>query len=119
MYDTVLQVWLERYSEKLKNHNIKFGENFEDHEHYDAVVSLVQVSVKDEKCIEKVMEKGLNDEIVLILKYSDWTKVRYIPCLDMVAAMANAEEEAANEFMKANVHQDLLKEIGKSLKTYK
>jgi len=45
--------------------------------------------------------------------------VRYIPCLDMVAAMANAEEIAANEFMKANVHQDLLKEVGSSLNVYK
>ena len=79
---------------------------------------MVAVSVRDPACIEKVMEKSLNDEIVCILKYSDWTKVRYIPCLNMVAAMANAEEEAANEFMSAGVHESLLNEIEKSLITY-
>ena len=79
-----------------------------DDEHYDAIVSLVAVSVRDPGCIDKIMDKSLNDEIVDILKASDWTKVRYIPCLDMVAAMANAEEEAANEFMKAGIQTGLL-----------
>jgi hypothetical protein len=65
------------------------------------------------------MDKSLNDEIVKILKFSDWTKIRYIPCLDMVAAMANAEEEAANEFMESHVHQELLKEVGSSMNIYK
>ena len=57
MYDTVLGTWLEFYSAKLEKYNKDKGGNFGDHEHYDAVISLVAVSVRDPGCIEKVMDK--------------------------------------------------------------
>jgi hypothetical protein len=57
MYDTVLGTWLERYSDKLEKYNGTHGKNFPDHDHYDAIIALVAVSVRDPGCIEKVMEK--------------------------------------------------------------
>jgi len=57
MYDTVLGTWLEYYSSKIEKFNKANGTNFGDHEHYDAVISLVAVSVRDAGCIEKVMDK--------------------------------------------------------------
>ena len=65
------------------------------------------------------MSMRLVDEVEEILKESDWTHNRYIPCLNLVAALANSQPEAADELMEKDIDKKLVDNIDKSLKKYK
>ena len=59
------------------------------------------------------------EDIANILKASSWEHDRYIPCLNLVANLSNSESEAAALFVDQALHDQLLREIGESMKTYK
>ena len=57
------------------------------------------MSVHDEDNVRKVIEKELPRYITIIIKSSSWTHDRYIPCLNLIARLANASVDAAAIFM--------------------
>jgi len=77
----------------------KRGTLLEDDPHFDAIIKLLSVSVTNEEGdenVEIVLEVGLIPYIVTIIQNSDWSHVRYIPCLNLIANLANSSSEAAN-----------------------
>ena len=77
------------------------------------------MSVHDEDNVRKVIEKELPRYITIIIKSSSWTHDRYIPCLNLIARLANASVDAAAIFMDVFVHTNLITQIRKSLIIYK
>lgn len=94
----------------------------EDNEHYDSIIKLLSVSVtteEDDANVERIIELDLIPYIVTIIQNSDWTNVRYIPCLNLIANLSNSSSDAATKFMEAKVYIHLLSEIKKSMQLYK
>lgn len=92
----------------------------EDHAHYDSIICLLAVSVADDQNnVELCLEKELTPYITQIVNESDWKDIRYIPVLELIAALANASEELADLFADDLVHVALLGNIAKDMKTYK
>jgi len=119
MYEMCFPVWLYSYCQKIdqcKAQRIMMGND----DHFDAIISLVSVSVKDnEDNVDKVLEKELTPYITKIIQNSNWEHDRYIPCLNLIARLSNSREELAELFMNSLVHKILLDQIKKSLKNYK
>jgi len=92
------------------------------HDHYDAIISLLSVSITDEEedeNVKRILDKGLTKYITIIIKNSSWAHDRYIPCLNLISNLANASAVAANQFMDTYVHTNLINQIRKSLLIYK
>lgn len=111
--------WMRAYSklvEVCKKQMVMMGND----EHYDSIIALLSNSVQGNPTnVQKVLDKKLIPHITLVIQNSNWEHDRYIPCLKLIAALANAETEAANEFMDAVVQNNLIKRIDESLAIYK
>ena len=91
-------VWLRSYCDKhLSSTN---GQNIKDHGHFDAIISLVSLSVNAHENVLAFLEKQLITYIIKIMNYSESIHKRYIPILDMIASLSNQSQEAADLFMK-------------------
>lgn len=125
LYEMSFPVWLQQYCRALdacKSAGTLMG----NHDHYDAVVSLLSISVTaDENSaaadenVEKVLDKDIIPYITQIIKASSRDHKRYIPCLTLIARLSNAESKAANLFMDSLVHTILIEQITRSLNIYK
>ena len=111
MYDMCFPEWLKSYTSVITSNKSKNKESFlGDDDHYDAIICLLAVSVKDnDQNVERVLETRLIPQIVCIIQNSQWEHRRYIPCLNLIAALSNESEEAANQFMEKLVHNILIK----------
>ena len=68
MYEMCFPVWLRLYCEKLEQCRLK-NEFFGNDAHYDAIISLLSISTKDnEENMSKVLEKNLVPFITKIIK---------------------------------------------------
>ena len=95
LYDFSFPAWLNKYSEQFRPKGTKPG----DHEHYDAIVAMLSVSVTDEEGdpnVELVLEKDLIPYIAEIFQGSDWNHQRYIPCLKLIANLSNSSSDCAD-----------------------
>jgi len=118
MYESCFPSWLRTYSKDLAE-ELARGTVRGNNPHYDAIINLLAASVDIEENIDLFMEKELIPYITTIFKGSSWEHDRYIPCLKIIADMANAKPRAATIFMKELVHESLLDKIDKSLQIYK
>jgi len=68
--------------------------------HFDSVIKLLAASVTDEEGdenVEKIKNNpDLMENIAKIIKHSNWQHNRYIPCLNLIAKLANSESECAD-----------------------
>jgi hypothetical protein len=89
MFEMCFPVWLRLYCEKIefcRKQHTQMG----NHDHFDAIIRLLAVSVHDEDNVRKVIEKELPRYITIIIKSTSWGHDRYIPCLELIARLANA-----------------------------
>lgn len=113
LYDVSFPAWLRLYCQALDAHRAQ-GTLMGNHGHFDAVVSLIATSVKDEENVSQITdrEKGPDNEfvadIIKVIKASNWDHKRYIPCLKLIAHLANASEGAADIFVSKLVHTLLI-----------
>lgn len=84
------------------------------------MICLLSTSVdhENEENVEKVLEKKLIPYINMIFQNSHGEHARYIPCLNLISRLANAKTEAANEFMEAAIHINLIQSISNSIQRY-
>ena len=118
MFEMCFPVWLRLYCEKIefcRKQHTQMG----NHDHFDSIIQLLAVSVHDEKNVQRVLEKELTRFITIIIKSTSWVHDRYIPCLHLIARLANASAPAAGAFMDVFVHSNLIGQIRKSLVIYK
>lgn len=88
--------------------------------HYDSIICLLAVSVdNDRDNVDLCLEKELTPFITQIVTESDWKDQRYIPVLELIAALANEEVQLADNFADDLVHVALLGNIAKDMKKYK
>jgi len=109
------------YNEKIEFCK-KQGQQMGNHDHYDAIISLLSVSVtddEDDENVQRILDKDLVKYIAIIIKNSSWVHDRYIPCLNLISNLANANSIAANLFMEMYVHSNLISNIKRSLNMYK
>lgn len=120
MYRDCFGKWLNQYCVELRNHLRSSGVFMGNHEHYDSIMNLIAVSIKDDDDnIEMVIDQGMTKQICMIMSQSTWDHDRYIPCLDLIACLANSSTQAADDFMQNLMHQNLLNQIKKSITIYK
>lgn len=97
MYDHCFPMWLRAYSE---HRLVDRGSPIGDDDHFDAVIKLVAVSVRNHlDNVEFLLDKRLAQYIVKIATYSDMKHRRYIPTLNIIADMSNQSPRAADFFM--------------------
>lgn len=120
LYDMCFPVWLRVYSKKIDVHK-KHGTTMDNHEHFDAIIALISVSVKNNQSNAELLlsKKDMIKNITNVIKNSKWFHDRYIPCLHLIGRLSDASTEAANEFMIATVSSSLISQIRGSLTIYK
>lgn len=125
LYDVSFPAWLRLYCQRLDDHRAQ-GTLMGNHDHFDAVVSLIATSVKDdEENVSQITDrdKGPENEVIAniikVIKASNWDHKRYIPCLKLIAHLAKASQGAADVFVSKLVHTLLIEQITKSLNIYK
>lgn len=74
---------------------------------------------EDDENVQRILDKDLVKYIAIIIKNSSWVHDRYIPCLNLISNLANANSIAANLFMEMYVHSNLISNIKRSLNMYK
>ena len=103
MFEDNFPTWLEAYTKKLdecKRMGVKMGND----EHYDAIIQLLAISVNENDTnVELVKEKELLPRITKIIQNSGPENDRYIPCLELIATLSNADSEIADHFILKNV----------------
>jgi hypothetical protein len=98
MFDMCFPEWLKTYTSVIASNRSKNKENYlGDDDHYDAIICLLAVSVKDNpENVQKVLDTRLIPQIVSIIQNSKWEHRRYIPCLKLIACLSNQSEKAAD-----------------------
>lgn len=93
------------------------NEEMGNHDHYDAIIKLMAISVKDNPVnVDLLIEKNLAIYITKIIKQTSWDHDRYIPCLKLIERLSRGKSEAADIFVENHFHTLLLeKKIGKQL----
>lgn len=121
LYESSFPQWLRLYNEKIdfcKKQNTQMG----DHDHYDAIIQLISVSVTDEEDdenVQRLLDQDLCKYITIIIKNSTWIHRRYLPCLNLITTLASANNNVADRFMDTYIQTNLLNHIRKSLNVYK
>ena len=121
MFDQSFPQWLRLYNEKIdfcKRQGTMMG----NHDHFDAIIQLISVSVsedKDDENVQRMLDSDIYKKITTIMKNSSWIHNRYIPCLLLITTLANASPKVADQFMDTYVHTNLINQIKKSLGIYK
>jgi len=121
MFDSSFPQWLRLYNEKIEFCK-KQGQQMGNHDHFDAIIKLLSVSITDDEedeNVQRMLDKDLPKYFAIIIKNSSWVHDRYIPCLTLIANLSNASSIAANMFMDIYVHSNLINQIKKSLNIYK
>jgi len=103
MFNFCFPKWLSNYKKLIKK-SAKTGLNVGNNQHYDEVIKLLSVSVTDDDNIEQFQDQDLVPHIVLIALKTNSKHDRYIPVLEIIAGLSNAEEEVADTFIDENIH---------------
>jgi hypothetical protein len=74
--------------------------------------------VDNDENVELAKDTELIEPIVVILKNSNQDHDRYIPVLKLVACLANADDEIADEFIDMGVQNLIMKPIKTCMKLY-
>lgn len=113
LFDVSFPAWLRLYCQRLESHRAQ-GTLMGNHDHFDAVVSLIATSVKDnEENVQLLTDKdrgseGILENIIKVVKVSNWDHKRYIPCLKLISRLAVASSSAADLFVSKLVHTLLI-----------
>lgn len=113
LYDVSFPAWLRLYCQRLEAHRAQ-GTLMGNHDHFDAVVSLIATSVKDnDENVAQLTERDKGPDSILaniikVVKVSNWDHKRYIPCLKLIARLAVASSAAADMFVSKLVHTLLI-----------
>ena len=87
------------------------------------MIKLLSVSVTenpDDENVEIIVDSGtMLAQIATVFKHSQPHHERYIPCLNLIANISNANSTAANKFIERGADGLLLKQITQSLQVYK
>ena len=93
---------------------------YEDNAHFDAIMALMAVSLKNcKKNVEKAIEKELIGMLADVLNESTWEQRRYIDSLRIVEYISLHSEKAASRFIEKQVHNNIMKNIRYSIHIYK
>ena len=119
MYELSFPVWLKEYC-RILDDMARRKEVVGDRAHYDAIICLLALSVKDNlHNVTLFYEKQLFTQIIRILKLTSPKDMRYIQVLDCMSSCANQYEDLADVFIKDNVHKPLLKSISRDMEYFK
>jgi len=134
LYDVSFPAWLRLYCQRLESYRAQ-GTLMGNDDLFDAIISLIATSVKDdEENVSLITERYRSDRAerdkgqeqnefiantIKVIKSSNWDHKRYIPCLKLIARLANVSQEAADIFVSSLVHTLLIEQITKSLNIYK
>lgn len=82
---------------------------FESNEHFDSVVALMAVSLKDCKVnVIKAIDKDLIPVVAEIANGITWECGAYINILRVMEYISYKSDEAASHFIQAYVHKNIL-----------
>lgn len=84
LYQNCFPSWLRIFVEKINNCK-RIATICENNEHFDSIIALMAVSVKNCRLnVKKAIEKDLLGYVADILNESTLEQNRYIPCLEIV-----------------------------------
>lgn len=119
MFQNNFPTWIKTYDKKVKDNRKQKLPMLGNDETYDAIIQLLADSVIDnDENVELTKDTELIEPIVTILKNSSQDHDRYIPVLNLVACLANADKEIADEFIDNSVHTLIMTPIKKCMKIY-
>lgn len=85
MYDSVLPIWIRSYYDIIDKCKLNGHGFYRNDKHYDAIIGLIHVSVKNNKANQdKFLEKDLVKYVSRILVLSDINYDRYIKLLQLI-----------------------------------
>lgn len=99
LYD-FFPVWIYDYCEQLELCHRK-GEVMGDDDHYDSIIQLMASSVNDLDNVQLVLDNqdSLLPNICILVAHTGERHARYIPILELISTLANAEVEIADIFL--------------------
>lgn len=120
MFDFAFPTWLTLITERIQECGPE--NQHPNHDHFDAVIKLLSISITDEEDDEGVERIDGNPKIlpaiVTIFENSNWEHDRYIPILNVIAKCSNSNEDCADKFVEAKVHESLIGLIDEKLDVY-
>jgi hypothetical protein len=121
LYDISFKPWLMKLIDNIEFMN-KQNAMFGNHEHYDAIIKLISVSITEEEGdphVAKLLHQQLYKQITIIIKNSTYQHDRYLPCLQLIQKLSKSSKEAADRFMEMFLHTNLIANVKRSLSLYR